>query len=187
MGVIEKNISVIMIREDLEDILQFKLPADFNLKWFSPGDEEAWVYINDTADRYNTITNELFFREYGSDIKLHHDRICFIEDKNGEKIGTASAWFDDNFRGASWGRIHWVAIIPRMQGKGLSKPLMTAVSNRMRELGHRRAYLVTSTARVPAISLYLKFGFKPDLSDDESRKIWDAFFRESGLRWQGFE
>ncbi len=181
MGVVERNISVVMVRENLEGVPQFELPPGFGFSWFEPGDEEAWVRINDVADRYNTITRELFFREYGDDAGVHHDRICFIENSAGEKIATASAWFNDSFRGGRWGRVHWVAVIPQMQGRGLSKPLMSAVCNRLRELGERRAYLVTSTARVPAISLYLRFGFKPDISDSESVAVWKSFFRETGL------
>jgi GNAT superfamily N-acetyltransferase len=59
-----------------------------------------------------------------------------------------------------------------MQGRGLAKPLMSIVCRRLRELGHERAYLTTSTARIPAINLYLKFGFRPEIRDEEDRRAW---------------
>ena len=56
--------------------------------------------------------------------------------------------------------------------EGLAKPLMTVVCNRLRELGHQRAYLTTATIRIPAIRLYLKFGFRPDIQNEQDRQAW---------------
>jgi hypothetical protein len=44
------------------------------------------------------------------------------------------------------GRIHWLAILPRWQGRG-QEGLGATV--RLRDLGHRRAYLITENAGVP--------------------------------------
>ena len=64
-----------------------------------------------------------------------------------------------------------------MQGKGLSKPLLTTVLNRMCELGDERAYLDTGSARLPAINLYLKFGFKPNIHSQDDEILWQAIRR----------
>jgi GNAT superfamily N-acetyltransferase len=56
--------------------------------------------------------------------------------------------------------VHWVAIVPECQGIGLGKALMTLLCQRLRELGHDQAYLFTSSERVSAIRLYLRFGFE---------------------------
>ena len=77
------------------------------------------------------------------------------------------------YKGLAWGRIHWVAIVPEFQGRGLAKPLLTAVMNRMVELGHQRARLATATQRLPAINLYLKFGFLPDPRNEEELSAWE--------------
>ncbi len=38
--------------------------------------------------------------------------------------------------------------------------------------GHPAAWLATSTARIPALKLYLDFGFLPDLTEDGARQAW---------------
>ena len=80
-------------------------------------------------------------------------------------------------------RVHWVAIVPDHQGKGLAKPLLTAICNRLVEIGHDRAYLTTNTVRLPAINLYLAYGFEPEIDTDEDRRVWDGVLKELG-RWR---
>lgn len=74
-------------------------------------------------------------------------------------MGTAAAWTYDEFRGPEWGRVHWVAVAGKYQGRGLSKPLLSIVLRRMVDLGHTAAYLTTDRARPVAVALYRSFGF----------------------------
>ncbi len=168
----EKNIPLKMIRENLEDIPQFALPEGFSLRWFQPGDEKVWRKIQAAADKFIEITAELFAQQFGNDEALLSQRQCYLLDAHGNPIGTTTAWFNDNFEGARVGRVHWVAILPEHQGKGLSKPLMLAVCRRLKELGHTRTYLSTSSARIPAIKLYLQFGFTPLIHSENDAEIW---------------
>jgi len=168
----QENISINMIRSDLEDIPNYPLPSSFSVRWYQPGYKELWLKILSCADKYNIITPELFDKEFGANPRLPAERQCFLFDIHGTAIGTATAWFNDNYHGQNYGRIHWVAILPEMQGHGLAKPLMSIVCNRLRDMGHKRAYLNTSTARIPAINLYLKFGFVPEISSVEDLNIW---------------
>ena len=71
-------------------------------------------------------------------------------------------------------KLHGGAIEPRYQGRGLSKPLTAAVCRRLVELGHDRAYLTTSTLRIPAVKLYLSFGFEPEILDTEDERKWKS-------------
>src|SRR5207248_4802613 len=98
--------------------------------------------------------------------RLLVERQCYLLNAFGQAIGTGTAWFNDNFEGKSFGRVHWLAILPEFQGRGLGKPLLTAICSRLRDLGHERAYLTTSTQRIPAIRLYLRFGFVPLIRDE---------------------
>jgi GNAT superfamily N-acetyltransferase len=164
--------SISMIRGNLDEIPSFDLPPSFSIKWYEPGDEKRWVEIQKSADHYNTITLELFNREFNKDTEALAQRQCFLTDLHGTAIGTATAWFDSNHNGLPYGRLHWVAIVPRLQGQGLAKPLLTTVCQRLRKLGHRRVYLTTSPERIPAINLYLEFGFAPEIKDIHDSEIW---------------
>jgi len=99
-------------------------------------------------------------------------RQCYLLAPTGAVIGTGTAWFNNNFEGARWGRVHWLAIMPAFQGRGLAKPLMTSICRRLRELGHEHVYLSTSTALHAAIGLYLKFGFEPLIQSPEDVVVW---------------
>ncbi|MCD6291766.1 MAG: GNAT family N-acetyltransferase [Anaerolineae bacterium] len=172
--IVRRNISINMVREHLDDIPDYPPPPGYLIHWYEPGDEKHWLNIHLVADKYSTITPELYVREFGRDPQLLHKRQFFLLSPTGAAIGTATAWFDDDYQGLPYGRVHWVAIVPEMQGRGLGKVLMTTVCKRLRALGHDRAYLVTSTARIPAINLYLQFGFMPHIRSEEDLRVWQA-------------
>ena len=163
-----------MVRTNLDNVPEFVLPAGFVLRWYQPGDEADWLRIHLAADHYNEITPTLFHQQFSLDENLLRERQCYLLDPHGKVIGMAAAWFNNNFEGERCGRVHWVAILPEQQGKGLSRPIMTATCRRLRELGHDRAYLSTSTARLPAIRLYLRFGFEPLIRSREDAQVWRA-------------
>ncbi len=169
-----------MVRATLADIPVYPFPAGYTLRWYQPGDEVRWVAIQAVADRDNEITPQLFAQEFRAAglpaalLGAHRleDRQCYLLDPAGRPIGTATAWVDDLSGDPTAGRVHWVAIVPAAQGKGLAKPLMTAVCQRLAALGHRTAYLTTALNRPAAVGLYLKFGFVPVLASDEDRARW---------------
>ena len=167
------NLAIRMIRENLESIPEFSLPESYSLRWYRPGDQETWTQIQQKSDNLNPITTELFGHQFGSDGALLAARQCYLLNVEGAEIGTGTAWFNKDFEGRDFGRVHWVAIAPEYQGRGLAKPLMTAVCRRLRDLGHARACLSTSSARVKAIRLYLQFGFKPLIQSMEERETWN--------------
>jgi GNAT superfamily N-acetyltransferase len=106
-----------------------------------------------------SITPKLFRSQYRGDEEALAKRQLFLLNSDGTPIGCATAWTYDGFRDPSYGRIHWVALLPAYQGAGLSKPLLSLACRRLRELGHTRAYLTTSWTRPVAIALYRQFGF----------------------------
>jgi GNAT superfamily N-acetyltransferase len=181
--------SVSMVREHLRGIPQHDLPAGFSTRWYRRGDEALWRRIESSADRLNEITPELFGSEFGADPEVLAARMCFLLAPGGEAIGTATAWYDSNHRGRPYGRVHWVAVLPEWQGRGLSKPLMTIVCNRLAHLDHTCAYLVTSTLRPRAIRLYLGFGFLPEISSASEEKAWRLAEPTLGVRlpWDAIE
>jgi GNAT superfamily N-acetyltransferase len=166
---------IVMVRQNLEGTPDFPCPAGFSLRWFQPGDRENWLRIHLAADCLQPISEALFAEQFGSHADLLPQRQCYLLAPDGQPIGTASAWFNDDFENRRFGRVHWVAVVPGYQGRGLAKPLMSTICHRLRELGHDCAYLTTSTARLAAIKLYLRFGFMPLIKTLADVEAWKAF------------
>jgi GNAT superfamily N-acetyltransferase len=171
MDITQENLDIRMARAYLEAIPDYVLPSGYSIRWYQPGDEKSWYRIHLMADKYTNVTPNLHEKEFGNDVHKLADRQCFLVDRKGVLIGTATAWFGDDGDPPA-GRIHWVAIRPENQGKHLAKPLLTTVCNRLKDLGHSKAYLTTQTMRIQAINLYLKFGFVPVILSDRDRQIW---------------
>lgn len=156
----------------MEEIPQFSLPAGFTIRTYRRGDEDAWVWIHELADEWNVVTRESFDRNFGYDLEAMKDRGFFLDAPDGRTIGTTTAWYDEDFHGKMYGRIHWVAIIPEFQGKKLAKPLMSVAMNRLAQ-SHDRCYLSTASPRLPAIHLYLNYGFQPFIHTDRCEEGWE--------------
>ena len=172
MSVIDEYISIAMIRDNLESIPQFRFPSDYTMRWYQDGDEELWLEVQRASEDHIEITHELFMEWHGSYLSILKDRMFFVLDSEMNAIGTATAWFIDDYKGKPYGRVGWVAVVPNMRNKGLSKPMMTVLCNRLRDLGHERAYLTTSTTRFPAIRLYWRFGFRAEFDKPGDTRIW---------------
>lgn len=171
-----ENISVTMNRPTLDNLPAYELPDGYRLRWYQPGDEVAWVAIHVDADPYHHFDVELFWREFDPNVTLLAARQAYLcpllaDGTEGAPIGTATAWFGVEEARRTEGLIHWVAIHPSAQGKGLAKPLLAAVCHRLQTLGHQSVYLNTSTARIPAIGLYLNFGFVPAPRGDQTTML----------------
>jgi ribosomal protein S18 acetylase RimI-like enzyme len=172
MDPIREYLSVRMIRENLDNIPEYSLPDGYSIRWYQPGYEKHWQAVQSLADEYNRVTPDLFEEQFGTFKQLLSERQCFLLDSEEDIVGTATAWLDNQGE-KSPGRIHWLAIVPQQQGKGLAKPLLTIICNRLKELGHSITYLTTQSVRIPAINLYAKFGFAPVIDSERDREIWE--------------
>ena len=85
----------------------------------------------------------------------------FIETDEGEKIATATAFYDIHGRDTSNGWLHWMAVKREYQGNGLSKPLITYVLRAMNKLGYVSAKIPTQTNTWLACKVYMDLGFIP--------------------------
>ena len=166
------HLSIAMVRPTLDDLPRAPLPAPFSFRRYQPGDVAAWVRIHALADKFNVASPALFAERFGSDESELRERQLYLCDGAGDAIGTITAWHNDHYPGLCRGRVHWVAIVPAYQGRGLGKPLLAACLRRMVDLGYESAYLTTNPPRVPAINLYLGFGFAPDVRSAEERDAW---------------
>jgi GNAT superfamily N-acetyltransferase len=164
--------SVCMVRQTAEPYPSYPLPAGFSVSWYERGGEDCWFDIQRQADPSNPITRATFSQYFGGAATELSRRQCYLLDAAGQPVGTATAWFEQNYHGQEWGRLHWVAILPQHQGRGLGRPLLSVVCERMKSLHPERAFLRTASHRLAAIHLYLEFGFVPEIRNPGETAVW---------------
>jgi GNAT superfamily N-acetyltransferase len=167
------DVGINLVRENLEDLPRFEVLEGYSIRSYRQGDDEVWTDIHLAAEKSIDITGGLFAKEFESDHAELRRRQLFLCAPGGAAVGTGTAW-RGSYRGEEIGQVHWVAIVPGHQGRGLSRPLLAAVCARLRERGHRRAFLTTSTRRLVALRLYLRFGFRADPTDERQRAAWEV-------------
>ncbi len=175
------NASVYMIRPDLENLPAVPFAEGFGIRPMTLADAGLWEDIWRDAEPFLKVDPGLFMREFGHDPAAVPRRCFLITAPNGCAVGTISAWYDRDFRGHDYGRIHWVATRPAWQGKGLAKAALAYALNVLASW-HDKAYLATSVGRPGAIGLYLKFGFEPDLDAPRGPAAWAHFHARRGQR-----
>jgi ribosomal protein S18 acetylase RimI-like enzyme len=170
---------VIMTRDNLDGIGSYPLTEGFCLRKFKDGDELAWAEVEKATGDFKSIEDALerFNAEFGYDIEGMKSRCFFIEHESGRTVGTATAWYNRDFQGEDYGRVHWVAIMPEFQGRKLAKPMMEAVMRRLAET-HKKAYLTTQTTSARAINMYLDLGFVPFIFSPDCKRAWRLLAEE---------
>ena len=161
-----------MIRPSLDVLPSFELPESYTIRWYREGDERHWTAIKSLADTQHQAPPDFYERVYGAHRDALGQRQAFLCDGSGEPVGTITAWWFENLGDSSLGKVNWMLIVPRVQGRGLAKPLLTACCSRLALLGHTTAALYTLTSRVAAINLYRSFGFVPLIRHAEDLQSW---------------
>ena len=154
-------VDVLMHRRKGVPIPKFELPDNFVFSTFKLGDEKSWAEIETSVLEFPNELDALilFQKEYLPFIVELEKRCLFIENKEGEKIATSTAWWCySGARRDPW--VHWVAVKPQYQGLGLGKAIISKITQLMLEIeGDRDFYLHTQTWSHRAIKIYEKLGF----------------------------
>lgn len=154
----------LVLERSLEGLPARELPAGYRFAMYEPGDRDTWIAIEKSAKEFDDEEEGLrawqnYYAQYEA---ILPGRMFFVVNSAGEKVATATAFFDvrrpdDGVNGM----LHWVAVRRDEQGRGLSKPLILRALERMRELGYRRAVIPTQTTTWLACKVYLDLGFLP--------------------------
>jgi GNAT superfamily N-acetyltransferase len=170
-----ERIPVVMVHRALWEAPSFLLPEGYCINSFSSGDERLWAKIATAAGEFEKeeIALKHFHSEFGNREGELENRCFFLGTADQKKVGTAMAWYSDSSWGERCGRVHWVAIHPEYQGKGLGKPLVSAVLDYLKSL-YSMAYLTTQTTSYKGINMYLDFGFEPYVKEGESYRGWEV-------------
>ena len=160
-----EDVQIFMMRPDFENVHDCDLPPGYRFRPFQPGDDAIWTEIQRAAEPFNEIDDDLFERQYGSARDDLPSRMWFVRTGADKDIATISAWWEHGAHVPNdRGRIHWVAVHPLHQRRGITKPMMTLAMQRMAQ-SHPSAMLDTSSGRPWAVKVYLDFGFRPDSTD----------------------
>lgn len=148
----------------LSGITQFELPEGYRFVSYRTGDKDAWIDIELSAKEILSRDHgeECWNRYYGNAESQLPERMFFIEDGSGNKVATATAFYDIHGNGKPGeGQLHWVGIKREYQGMGLSKPLITFTLNVLKKLGYSSVKIHTQTNTWLACKIYYDLGFRP--------------------------
>lgn len=155
-------VEIIMKRKSGRVIHDYYIPDGYKIVMFKPGNETDWADIESSVEEFNTYGDALtYFKKHYLSLEPELIRRCmFIEDSNGNKVATLTAWWEYvNNRRRPW--ISWVAVKPEHQGKGLGKALISRGLYLLRELeGDVDFFLKTQTWSYKAINIYRYQGFR---------------------------
>ena len=174
----------LLLEMDTSSIPHYELPNGFHIVGYSDGDKEKWIEIEKSAKEFDTDEKgQAYWDEYyGGRECILSNRMFFVQTDDGEKVATSSAYYDIyGIDKTDPGWLHWVAVRRDYQGKGLSKPLISFILEKLKELGYKRLVVSTQTTSWVACKIYLDMGFRPVPQNVvENLKGWEIVKRLTG-------
>ena len=168
----EDYVGVAMQVDELSLVPVAPLPPGLTVREYRDGDEETWTRIHQATGTYGDVPASLFREQFGDDEDALARRQIYLDDADGNAVATTTAWFPEDDIEPHLGRIHWVAVVPSWQRRGVGRFLVRATCERFAELGYTGAYLTTGAQNAPAIATYLACGFVPRPRSDVERDAW---------------
>ena len=184
-------IGVLMTCQNVTGYPRCPLPAGYELRMYEPGMEKDWAVLQASVEHMDTPEEALarFSEELAPDQDTLRNRAFFVYSPSGKLAASAILWYGNHF-GRTLARVHWVAVAPEEQGKGLCKALMTILM----DLYHRCSltggiYLTSQTWSYKALNIYRQFGFKPYIGPQPSgwKPSTDDFEQETREAWDLIE
>ena len=155
-----RDIVMVMNAKTAMEIKPPTLPEGYSFRFFeSESDIEHWCRIETSVDEFDSYKNAYkhFNHEFIEHIEELKKRCIFILDKNELPIGTSMGWFSDCDIKS---RLHWIAVCPEHQGKGLGKAVsQKAVTICTKHNPNESIWLSTQTGSYPAVMIYNRLGF----------------------------
>jgi len=149
-------------------------PPGFAIRNMLPGEEPAWSFCCLGEFGIEQATPEGFYAKSMEEQAL--SEIFFICNADGQPVGTATAQLKEDKP-----YLHYISVHPGWRGKGLAKPLMSAVLQRHAALGRGGCYLTTDDPRLPAINSYVQLGWRPVLWSEDAVPRWQKVMALLGI------
>lgn len=169
-----KYYELLMKYDDTSKYKKYLLPDGFHYEFYKAGDELAWVNIHLESGEFTSIEQGMkYFHDFYDYFLEELGKRCvfIVDDKTGEKVGTATISLLEESEYGYNGAVDWVAIKRSYQGRGLSKPLISKFLEIANSNGHDKIILHTQTNTWLAAKLYLDFGF--DILNEEEYEGWN--------------
>ena len=169
-----------MCRKAGTPIPDFPLPDGFRFTFFRDGEALDWARIETSVLEFSSeFAALLFFKEsFDPYVDELYRRCLFVENGNGEKVATATAWWSF-IEGQRRPWIQWIGTAPAYQGLGIGKAVIARVTGLVTELeGDVDIHLKTQTWSYKAIELYKACGFEPT-NEKKLYKIRENNYRKA--------
>ena len=151
--------SILLVRRDLEGLPPPVPPPGFAVRTYREGDASVWTGIIGEAFPEFEWDEAKFEARFLQKPQFVQDRLFFVtRDPDDCPVGTAMAWVEDP-KALDSGCVHWVAVLPSHQRRGIGRFLTLKVLEKFKALGLPKAHLWTERYRDGAIRMYEQLGF----------------------------
>ena len=160
--------NIIMKRKTGAPLPDSPLPEGYAYQHFQDGDEVFWSEIMVSVGEFDSYEEALayFETEYLPWKEGLEQRLIFVVDPHGHKVGTLTNWWNET-QGRRDPSVHWVGVKPAHRGLEIGKALVFKGMQEMIALeGDRDYYLHTQTWSHVAIKIYQLAGY--DFVKDET-------------------
>ena len=152
------------------------LAEGYRLRSFQSGDEPGWLELLKANGQLGTwdltrIRGEL----EGTLVRGGQQFVVF-----GELPVAAAGVYDRKREDRAAWEIGWVASHPEHRGRNLGRAATAAAVTVALGLPERPVYLLTDDFRLPALKMYLRLGFIPDLQHPSYPERWQRLFVQLG-------
>lgn len=141
---------------------------------------EQWISVvsqsfGDFVVDWNTMRAE---QELFRTPHVDQEGFLLIAHKDSPRIAVATAHAYHSSEDGEQGRVHWVAVVPEHQRRGLARALVLMTMRHHQKQGRTSLFLTTESFRTPAISLYLQLGFVPEARSKGEEAEWERLLSD---------
>jgi GNAT superfamily N-acetyltransferase len=117
------NLKLIMVNEDIGSSPVYKIKGTVSFEYLI---KRKWIWngseFTSLPDDFNRVNSDIFNGQFSKykDQSLTAGRYIW-KISPGRFLGTSTAWDDPEGKFPGFGMIHWIAVIPEFQKKGLGR------------------------------------------------------------------
>jgi len=156
-----KKIFMRLPTAELEHVPAPILPPGYWFATYTPGRCEDWARVETRVGEFSSTEAavEYFRLVFLAHPDLARKHVQFVFNPAGVAVATASAWFGYAGDGTRVPTLHWVAVDPAEQGRGIGRAVCAQALRCWQGRG-QDVWLTTQTWSHVAVGLYHSLGFR---------------------------